>query len=218
MHMNNRFFRLTALCTLIAMSAMRSGADEIVYKNDFQTSELGTVPDEFLVLDGDFEVGEEDGNHFFVLPGAPLESFGFLFGPAKKDGLEIHTRIFGTRKGRRWPTFAVALNGVNGYKLQLTPAKRSIELFKSSGVVAKTAHRWPSGKWTNLKLRVTRSGDSQWVIEGKVWLDGEKEPAKPSVVFTETTEPKNGKPCIWGSPYSGTQIRYDDIVVKQLRE
>ena len=44
----------------------------------------------------------------------------------------------------------------------------------------------------------------------------QKAPAKPTITHKETKEPRNGKPSIWGSPYSGTPIRYDDIIVKKL--
>ena len=174
------------------------------------------MPDDFLVLDGDFAVKQEGGNKYLELPGAPLDAFGFMFGPSARHGNEISARMFGTKKGRRFPVFGVSLNGVNGYRLQVTPAKRAIELLKAGAVVAKVPFRWGGGEWLRLALRIEQTGEDEWTVSGTVWADNEKAPAKPTLTHKETKEPRNGKPSIWGSPYSGTPIRYDDIVVKKI--
>jgi len=199
-----------------AFIAADTHAAEPLYQVDFEKTEVGEVPDDFLVLDGGFEVKAEGGKKFLELPGAPLDSFGFMFGPSARHGNEINARMFGTKKGRRYPVFGVALNGVNGYRLQVAPAKRSIELLKGKDVVAKTSFRWSGGVWLRLSLSVQQTGDAEWTISGRVWEDDKKAPTKPNLTHKETKEPRNGKPSIWGSPYSGTPIRYDDIVVRKL--
>ena len=197
------------------LAAFTAQAAEPLYQNNFEETQIGEVPDDFLVLDGDFAVKQEDGNKYLELPGAPLDAFGFMFGPSARHGNEISARMFGTKKGRRYPVFGIALNGVNGYRLQVAPAKRAIELLKGSTVVAKVPFRWGGGEWLRLELQVEQTGAAEWIISGRVWADDKKAPAKPSITHKETKEPRNGKPSIWGSPYSGTPIRYDDIVVKK---
>ena len=197
------------------LAAFTAQAAEPLYKNNFEKTQIGEVPDDFLVLDGDFAVKQEGGNKYLELPGAPLDAFGFMFGPSARHGNEISARMFGTKKGRRYPVFGVALNGVNGYRLQVAPAKRAIELLKGSAVVAKVPFRWGGGEWLRLALRVEQTGAAEWTVSGRVWADGKKAPAKPTITHKEAKEPRNGKPSIWGSPYSGTPIRYDDIVVKK---
>jgi len=197
------------------LAAFTAQAAEPLYQNNFEETQIGEVPDDFLVLDGDFAVKQEDGNKYLELPGAPLDAFGFMFGPSARHGNEISARMFGTKKGRRYPVFGIALNGVNGYRLQVAPAKRAIELLKGSTVVAKVPFRWGGGEWLRLALQVEQTGAAEWIISGRVWADDKKAPAKPSITHKETKEPRNGKPSIWGSPYSGTPIRYDDIVVKK---
>src|SRR6185503_18856274 len=93
-----------------------SGADAAkpLYENNFEKADVGSVPQDFLVLEGAFTVKEESGNKFLELPGAPLETFGVLFGPTEKDGVEVSARIQGTGKGRRFPTFGVGPNGAGG--------------------------------------------------------------------------------------------------------
>jgi len=205
----------TASALLIGLAALTTSAAEPLYQTNFEKTKTGEVPEDFLVLDGDFAVKQSNGNKYLELPGAPLDAFGFMFGPSARHGNEISARMFGTKKGRRYPVFGVALNGVNGYRLQVAPAKRAIELLKGSAVVAKVPFRWGGGEWLRLALRVEQTGTAEWTITGKVWPDGKKAPAKPTITHKETKEPRNGKPSIWGSPYSGTPIRYDDIVVKK---
>ena len=200
----------------LGLASFSTQASDPLYQNNFEQTETGNVPDEFLVLDGDFAVKAESGNKYLELPGAPLDAFGFMFGPSARHGNEISARMFGTKKGRRFPVSGVALNGVNGYRLQVPPAKRAIELLKAGAVAAKVPFRWSGGEWLRLALRVEQTDDAEWTISGKVWADGKKAPAKPTLTYKETKEPRNGKPSIWGSPYSGTPIRYDDIVVKKI--
>ena len=205
----------TASALLIGLAALTLYAAEPLYQTNFEKTKTGEVPEDFLVLDGDFAVKQEEGNKYLELPGAPLDAFGFMFGPSARHGNEISARMFGTKKGRRYPVFGIALNGVNGYRLQVAPAKRAIELLKGSAVVANVPFRWGGGEWLRLALRVEQTGAAEWTVSGRVWADGKKAPAKPTITHKETKEPRNGKPSIWGSPYSGTPIRYDDIVVKK---
>ena len=206
----------TASALLIGLAALTLYAAEPLYQTNFEKTKTGEVPEDFLVLDGDFSVKQEEGNKYLELPGAPLDAFGFMFGPSARHGNEISARMFGTKKGRRYPVFGIALNGVNGYRLQVAPAKRAIELLKGSAVMAKVPFRWGGGEWLRLALRVEQTGAAEWTVSGRVWADGKKAPAKPTITHKETKEPRNGKPSIWGSPYSGTPIRYDDIVVKKF--
>ena len=206
----------TASALLIGLAALTLYAAEPLYQTNFEKTKTGEVPEDFLVLDGDFAVKQEEGNKYLELPGAPLDAFGFMFGPSARHGNEISARMFGTKKGRRYPVFGIALNGVNGYRLQVAPAKRAIELLKGSAVVANVPFRWGGGEWLRLALRVEQTSAAEWTVSGRVWADGKKAPAKPTITHKETKEPRNGKPSIWGSPYSGTPIRYDDIVVKKF--
>lgn len=200
------------LAALVAQSAPAS------YENDFQKADLDKVPDEFLVLDGSFAVKQEGDNKFLELPGAPLDTFGVLFGPTEKDGLAVSARILGTGKGRRFPAFAVSLNGVGGYRLQVSAAKKQLELFKGDAVRATVPFDWTSGKWSNLKLQVRKVKDGAWKVEGKVWPEGDPEPAAWTVSFDEAEEPTAGRAAVWGNPFSGTAIRFDDLKVAAVAD
>jgi|SRR5436190_229249 len=185
-----------------------------LYSNGFDKAETGKVPEDLMVLEGGFIVQEEGGNKFLELPGAPLETFGLLFGPTEAENISASARFYGTGKGRRFPTFALGLNGVNGYKLQMSPGKKVLELVKGeSEVLATVPYTWESGAWTMLRLQVRKVADGQWQIEGKAWTHGAAEPAKWLITHTEKAAPMPGRAGVWGMPYSGTPIRFDDLSV-----
>jgi hypothetical protein len=153
--------------TLIYSALVVHGADSApLYQNDFEKAEIGKVPDEFLVLDGGFAVKEDGGNKFLELPGAPLDSFGVLFGPTEKENVAVSARIFGTAKGRRMPVFAVALGGVGGYKLQISPAKKALELYKGDNLKKSVDYGWKSVQCTTLFLQIVMAKEGEWSVQG----------------------------------------------------
>src|ERR1043166_4534475 len=151
--------RVVATALLAAGLFLQRGnaAEKTLYQADFETNALNKLPEEFMVLDGGFLVKEQDGNKFLELPGAPLDTFGLLLGPTEGTGAAISARIYGLSKGRRFPTFAVGLNGVGGYKLQVSPAKNAVELFQGEDLLESAPFSWESGTWTRLRLK-TREG------------------------------------------------------------
>jgi hypothetical protein len=185
----------------------------ILYQNDFEKAELNQVPNDFLVLDGDFAVKASDGNKFLELPGAPLDTFGVLFGSSTNAGVGVSARIYGTSKGRRSPSFGVGLDGVGGYKLKISPGKNSLEIYKGDVSAASVPFNWKSGTWTMFRLRVRRIGGDAWKVEGKAWAQTEPEPKEWMISLDEKTPPHDGRASIWGSPYSGTPLRFDDLLV-----
>jgi hypothetical protein len=203
------------VCADQGWSAEKQG--KILYQNDFSKGEVGKLPEEMLLLDGGFAVQEVGGNKVLQLPGAPLETFGVLFGPTETGNLAVTARVNGTKKGRREPAFAVGLNGNAGYKLQISAAKKLVELYKGDEVVAKEPLAWESDSWTMLKLQVRKVKDGEYAVEGKVWKQGTPEPEKWTVTYAEKSEPIAGRASIWGNPFAGTPISYDDVVVSALQ-
>ncbi|MSU60880.1 MAG: hypothetical protein EXS31_00545 [Pedosphaera sp.] len=189
-----------------------------LYENNFEKTAPGPLPEDFLVLEGGFEIRTEEGNKFIELPGAPLETFGVLFGPAEKENIRVSARIFGTGKGRRFPTFGIGAGGQGGYRLQVAPAKKAVELYRGESLKATIPFEWQSSKWTQLKLQVRKVKDGAWTAEGKVWMQGDKEPEKWAIKFDDAQEASNGRSGIWGSPFAGTPIRFDDLHVSKISQ
>jgi hypothetical protein len=188
-----------------------------LYENNFEKAELGKVPDEFLVLDGGFAVHQEDGNKFLELPGTPISDVGsgLMFGPTGGADVAVSARVYGTAKGRRYPAFAIGLNGqgLDSYRLQISPAKKLLELFKGEEVQASVPYEWQSGNWTMLQLQVRKVKEGEWKVEGKAWSQTGKEPATWLVSLDEKKAPPAGRATVWGSPYATTPIRFDDLKI-----
>ena len=207
------------ICLLVFVATAGRAADsKPIYENNFEEAAVGNVPEDMLVLDGAFAVREESGNKFLELPGAPLDTFGVLFGPTETNGLAVSARIHGTSKGRRFPTFGVGLNGVGGHRLQVSPGKKLLELYKGDEVVATVTYSWVTDSWTMLRLQSRKTKEGEFKIEGKAWKQGEAEPKEWQIAHTEKSETPAGRPSLWGNPYAGTPIRYDDLQVTKAAE
>ena len=187
-----------------------------LYQNNFEQLPLGKLPEEFMVLAGEFAVQAEGGNKFVELPGAPLDTFSLLFGPAVGADTAVAARIFGTGKGRRFPTFGVGLGGASGWRLVVAPGKQAIELWRDEDLKASAPFVWKSGSWTALRLQIRKTGDAAWKVAGKAWESGGAEPSAWGISFDATEAPLTGRASVTGSPFAGTPIRFDDLVVSAV--
>ena len=188
-----------------------------LYENNLEKAEVDKLPEDLLVLDGAFAVKQDGDNKFLELPGAPVvEGSGVLFGPTEKDGVAVSARIHATGKGRRFPSFGVGLNGVGGYRLQVSADKKLVELCKGDEVVASAPYTWESDSWTMLRLQWRKVKEGEWVAEGRVWKQGAAEPKEWTISHPEKAEQAAGRASIWGTPLSGTPIRFDDLMVTAI--
>ena len=208
-------FRLTVLFALAL--PLFTKAAEPAYANDFESAEVGKMPKDFLVVSGAFAVQQEGANQFLELPGAPLDTHGALFGPAQMEGMSATAKFFGTKTGRKFPAFGLSLNGAGGYRLQVSAAKKQLEIFKGDEARLSVPFEWPDAKWVSLRIQARKTPAGGWVIEGKAWPASGAEPEKWSIALDEKDAPAAGRPGIWGSPFSGTPIRFDDIVISAIR-
>jgi hypothetical protein len=198
--------------------ALAASGGQTLFSCDFESAAVGKMPDDFLVLEGAFSVQSEAGNKYLELPGAPVDSFGVLFGTAVTNNAAVLARVYGTSKGRRTPVFGVGMNGAGGLKLLVAPGKGTLEIMRGDESLAHVDYRWESGKWTWVRLEVTRSGPETWEAKGKAWVEGSAEPAGWQVTYREKSELAPGKAAVWGSPLSGTPIRYDDLKVSTVND
>ena len=202
------------LLSLLFTTALHA---EVLYQNDFQKAEPGSVPDDFMVIDGQFTVKETDGNKFFELPGAPLEAYSFLFGPKENTNVAVQARIFTKAKGRRYSVFDVGLGGLGGYKLRVAPAKKQLELYRGDTLKTSAPLEWTSGKWTVLKLQVQHSEPGKFNVIGKVWQEGAQEPAEPSITFVDTQPLTRERASAGAMPYAGEPVLFDDLIVTRIK-
>jgi hypothetical protein len=190
-----------------------AAAAAVLYVNNFEKAEIGSVPEDLMVLGGEFAVKRDGTNQFLELPGAPLDSFAVQFGPATNSEVAVNARVLGTNKGRRAPTFGVGLGGVSGWKLQVSPGKKALELLKDQEIKATVNYEWEPGVWTQLHLEIRQAKDGQWNVVGKVWRQDEAEPKAASISFVEMEEPVTGRASLLASPFAGTPIWFDELRV-----
>jgi hypothetical protein len=186
-----------------------------LYSNDFESTGIGALPDGFLVLAGDFAVKEDGTNKVLELPGAPLDSFSTQFGPRVGEDAAVSARIFSSAQGRRYPTFGVGLGGLSGYQLQISPAKDALEIYKDMEPKTAVDYKWQPGVWTATRFEIHKINDTEWRIEGKVWPAGNPEPSAPQIVLAAKEPPPSGRASVFGSPFSGKPILFDDLVVEK---
>ncbi len=202
---------LILLCGLAAFAQTKP-----LYENNFEQAAAGKLPDDMMVIGGEFNVAADGTNKVLELPGAPLDSFAVLFGPTETADVVVSARILGTAKGRRAPTFGVGLGGVGGFKLQMSPGKKALELLKDQEVKASVAFDWKSATWTQLRLQVRKLKDGEWMAEGKAWPQGSAEPKEWTVSIADKEEPVSGRASVLGSPFAGTPVWFDDLVVEKV--
>jgi hypothetical protein len=190
--------------------------NSVLYENNFEKEQIGKVPEDFLVLDGGFAVKEEAGNKVLELPGSPLDGYSVQFGPTESSNIVVTARIKSLAKGRRFPTFGVGLNGNAGYRLQLSPAKKSLELCKRDAPVTDAPLDWASGHWFSFRLQIRATSPGEWKIEGKVWNSENPEPSNWMISYDEKEAPIAGRPSVFGSPFAGTPIQFDDFRVERV--
>ena len=204
---------MRTICLVLLFSAALSAAEPaLIQRLDFQDTPPGKVPEGMLVLDGGFAVQAEGEARFLELPGDPLETYGVLFGPAQTNDVAVSARVFGTSKGRRFPSFGVGLGGANGYKLRISPGKKELELLKGDVDVRSVPFDWRSGEWTHFRLQL-RPLATGWRVEAKAWTAGAAEPPQWLLTHDEAETPRPGRAAIWAAPYSGTPIRFDDLTL-----
>ncbi len=194
-----------------------AGGETPGYTNDFEAAEVGKTPKDLVVISGGFVVQKEGANQFLELPGAPLDTFGALFGPAQMDGLSVTAKFFATKVGRKFPAFGLSLNGAGGYRLQVSAAKKQVEIFKGDDARVNAPLEWTDAQWMSLRIQARKTAAGTWVIEGKAWPASSAEPEKWNITLEENVAPAAGRPGIWGAPFSGTPIRFDDLAVTPIR-
>jgi hypothetical protein len=212
---NQRVFIIAAILALTGSA--QTSADKVLFETDFESVSIDSVPEELMILAGQFSVKEIGGNKALELPGNPLEDFGALFGPAESDGVAVRARIRSESTKRLAPRFGVGLSGVAGYRLLVAPGQNGLQLLKDQQVVASQPFEWKSGTWTSLHLQVRKISEGKWIVEGRAWAHGTPEPKDWSISFEVSEAPPAGKASIWGAPYSGKPILFDDLSVVSLQ-
>jgi hypothetical protein len=210
-----RFAKRTLLAVLLCFVVISAEAPAN-YKEDFQRADEGSMPEQLLVMNGTFAVKSEADNKFLQLPGEPLDTFGFMLGSDETNSIQASIRA--TNTGKRFPEFGVGLSGPAGYRLWLQPAVGEVQILKGDNVKVAKPYEWKPGTWLMLKLQLTKQNNKS-TLQGKLWPRGTDEPRDWTISFEDPESEKSpkGRASVWGVPYSGTPIDFDDIAINVVK-
>jgi hypothetical protein len=207
-----------ALPTVAALSLLHfvkaAPAPAPLYVQNFENLKEGEPPEEIQILDGEFAIKKIDNNMLLEMGPDPLKASGILFGPGDKNEYTVSARIKTAATGKRFPEFGLGSCGPNQFKLWMMPATGELQLLSGDDAVAKIPYKWESGTWTKFKLRVVKSGDNKFKIQGKAWADGKDEPKEWQISWEDPETPRPGRAGLFSTPYAGTPTDFDDIVVE----
>ncbi len=200
----------------------------IVYEEDFEKIEEGSLPDGYFALEGEFEVAnlsdEIDpaaaGNAGKVLRMAsePLSDFVIVLGERFGPDIEVSVKVYAEKSGRRVPAFGVGAFGRSGLVAKVSAGQRKLDLRYFEQEITSTDFVWESG-WTEVRLRVTANGDGEsWRVQVKAWSAEQKEPEEWTLEHEITEEPLEGQISLWGIAYAGKPIYFDSIAVRKPAE
>lgn len=209
--MNRRF---CALLPLVFLAAGWTRAGEMkTFSFTADDWAEGDVPKEVFVVDGTIKIAAKDGNKAVMIDPSPITDASAQLGDSSNGSASIEARVFASKKGRSQPRFGVSVHGMKGFRLIVNASRKQLELVKDEQVVKSAPFAWMTDTWTKLKLDVTKTGETQWTITGKVWPAAEAEPKEAAIEHTDATLKGQGKCAIWGTPFSEMPIYFDDIRV-----
>lgn len=187
-------------------------AGAVSVKEDFSSMAAGEVPDALMVVDGAFEIAELSGNKCLQLNAEPLVDAGVLLGRSLKNGGSVKAKIRATSRKRSFPKFGIGIGGTSGYRLLLIPAQKQIEVIRDGENLATAPAAWKSGAWFWMEFSSVPAAGGKSTLEGRIWEDGQPRPEKPLVTLAAEAPPA-GKCSVWGAPYAGTPVQFDDIEI-----
>src|SRR5262249_14276630 len=102
--------------------------------------------------------------------------------------------------------------------LQVSPGKKLLEIYRDQDAKAAVPYEWKSDQWIKLRLEVRKAKEGEWKIEGKAWAEGRPEPDQWMISVETTESPTAGKASLFGSPFAGTPIQFDDLVLSEVKK
>ncbi|MFZ4763599.1 MAG: hypothetical protein ACOYMN_01495 [Roseimicrobium sp.] len=202
--------RILSLSVLVATAAL---AEPRKFAFDAEAWAEGEPPKEVFVVEGKFTVASADGNKVLQIETGELVDANALLGDSANGNASIEVRVLGTKQGRAMPRFAIGVHGQSGYRLVVFAAQKQLQLTKGDEVIQSVPFTWTPGVWVNLKLEAKKAADGPWTIAAKAWVADAAEPAEPALTHKDSTLKGQGKCSIWGTPFSGTPILFDDIKI-----
>jgi hypothetical protein len=213
--MNDRLL-LPVACLAVAAACGPFLAAAEPFSEDFSAHPAGQPPD-LMVLEGAFTVEAEDaGNHVLQIGPGELVDATVQLGPSLRSGGDVTVRAKGFQKRRSFPRFGVGLHGQSGFRLRVVPAARTVELTRQDEVIQSVPFAWSPGQWYFLRLRVEALDTGRWSVSGWVWPEAAAPPRDALVEYISEEARLEGKASLFGTPFSGQPVLFDDLRVTPL--
>ena len=221
--MNKKLLKTTFWLTLYGLMAVKflqaqnpdTPSWEIVYEESFTDEEEGELPEDFFVLDGDFQVIEKDGNKCLELKGKPVGEHGFLYGPRlSADSFEVSFSCLGAVKSRRHSVFAGSLGGMRGLTFRANPVSKKFFLAYSEAIFGEVSlSNWSSSDWMQVVLHINPMG---YYFQCEMFLsrknDFQQAVSTGKVVIQNKV--KSGRCALWGFAYAEKEMYWDDLKIR----
>jgi hypothetical protein len=171
------------------------------YRQDFSKVPVGRFPAGWVNAAGKFTVVEHKGRKVLLKTNTnpnPLlaRARTYLNVPTLKD-YTIQADVMSTLKNGNLPDMGVT---AMRYTLFLDGNKKWLRLASWSALPRVDEHVDFEAKpeiWYRIKLTVSVK-DGKGLVRGKVWPQGEKEPAEWTIEFTDPVPNKEGSPALYG--------------------
>ncbi|MGI8601706.1 MAG: hypothetical protein ACR2OZ_01770 [Verrucomicrobiales bacterium] len=205
--------RVIYIAAALVMSSVLQAAEPArPTKIDFEQFKVGPLPDDFMVVEGEFRIAEQDGKKVLELLPQPIADGAVLVGPSASGASSIRALTKAEKSRRSFPRFGLGLQGISGTKLRVVPAQKTIELVQGEAQIAKADFEWKENTWLVVELNVGESAGA-WTAEARVWLAGGRRPDQPSLTAKLPGPPGQGRPSVIGTPYANKPIYFDDVEV-----
>lgn len=169
-----------------AAPARREAAPPRAHRLDISTlSPGGTLPG-WRASQGNFRLIALEGATALELPPEPMAEGQLVWNTLMAGGGTVSARMWGERKRRVAPRFAVGLVASGPYWLRAIPLEKKLELVAAGEVsLASVAWEWESERKVRLELRSSPASEAEdemkTTLEGRVWHEGEDRPDAPSL-------------------------------------
>ena len=203
--------------TLAPVHTKAEGAEEwtTVYEEKFDQSLEGSTPQDFFVLDGEFQVVSKEGRKCLSLSANPVGEHGFLFGPRLRgETVRLSFSCLGAFKSRRHNVFAGALGGMRGLAFRINPSSQEISFSKNDEPLSSYYTNWSSNQWMRVHLEASNHLPSKkTTIRCKIAPESEFNSfSEGSFSFDEFLP--SGRCVLWGFSYSGKEMYWDNLLIQ----
>lgn len=195
---------------------LSAGTWKVLYEEKFEQIKEGGLPEDFFVLDGEFEVSSKEGRKCLRMRGNPVGEHGFLFGPRlNEDGLEFSFSCLGGIKSRRHNVFAGAIGGAKGLCFRMNPSSQQVSFTRIDGWQKSLPVTWASSEWMRVFVQTTWVADKEFT---QVHAHVSRESSRTDMVFQSSTtideRIRSGKCMLWGFAYAEKEMYWDNLLIR----